>query len=156
MSILDSLKGTAFSSNNDDRDVVKGDTGDGPYEQFEQCRHKDDFKCKFIANDGGCIFETCVMDDHEPPRVLLWYFHCIICDREDTVRPEEHRAPFCKSCIQRMLKAEKLPHKCVMCGKTVNSPAVLFLSGICDSCYNDLKNMLEYWRDGKDWPHCRH
>lgn len=150
---LDSLKGTAFSSSGGSADEVRGDTGDGPYEQFEGCRHKEDFKCKYIDNNGLCIFETCIMDDHEPPRTMLWYFHCLICDREDSVKPEEHRAPFCRSCIQRMLAAEKLPHNCVMCGRTVNSPAKLMFSGICDNCYEDLKTMLAYYRAHHDWLH---
>lgn len=156
MGATDSLKGTAFSpdSGNNDENEVKGDTKE-PYEQFEKCRHTEEFKCKFIANDGGCIFETCVFDDHVPPRVLLWYFKCVICDEEDSIKPEEMRVPFCRSCIERMLRAEKLPHKCVFCGNTVNRPAKLFLSGICDSCASDMWALIDFYRSRgrKGWKH---
>ena len=155
MALTDSIKGTVFSgsgsSGNDSE--IKGDTKE-PYEQFEKCRHTD-FKCKFIMNDGGCIFETCIFDDHIPPRVLLWYFKCVICDEEDSIKPEEMRVPFCRSCIERMLRAEKLPHKCLLCGKTVHKPALLMMSGICDECASDIAGLIKFWRSRgrKGWRH---
>ena len=59
---------------------VTGDTK-GPFIQFIDCPHKGDYKCKYIDNNGKCSFETCVIDNVIPPRVVLWYFRCIICDR---------------------------------------------------------------------------
>lgn len=149
----DSIKNTVFSggSSGDSREI-RGDTKE-PYDQFEKCRHLEDFKCKFLDNSDMCIFETCVMDNHEPPRVLLWYFKCLICKEEDSMKPEEMRAPFCHSCIERMNRAEQLPHNCVICGRTVNSPATLMMSGICDECFSDLTAMIMYYKDYHDWLH---
>ena len=58
----DVLKSTGFkSSDPSNNDEMKGDTGPGPYEQFEMCRHADEYECKFKDTAGRCIFETCVM-----------------------------------------------------------------------------------------------
>lgn len=156
MASLDSLKGTAFSpgGKGGSDNEVQGDTKE-PYEQFEKCRHIEDFKCKFIMNDGGCIYETCIFDDHVPPRVLLWYFRCVICDEEDSIKPEEMRVPFCRSCIKRMLRAEKLPHNCVFCGKPIHRPAILFMSGLCDDCASDIYALIKWYRmkRRRGWSH---
>ena len=152
----ESLSNTAFGgSGGSDGNEIRGDTKE-PYDQFEGCRHKEDYQCKFINNDGTCIFETCVMDNHKPPRVLLWYFKCLICKEEDCMKPEEMRAPFCHSCIERMNRAEQLPHSCVICGRHVNSPAVLMMSGICDDCFGDLAAVVMCYKNKADWPFCRH
>jgi len=151
----ESLTNTAFSSSGNDGNEIRGDTKE-PYEQFEGCRHSKDFKCKFIDNSGTCIFETCVMDNKHPPRVLLWYFKCLICKEEDCMKPEEMRAPFCHSCIARMNRAEELPHSCVICGRSVNSPATLMMSGICDDCFSDLAAVVMCYKNKEDWPYCRH
>jgi hypothetical protein len=148
----ENLSGSIFGQGSGDESEIRGDTKE-PYEQFEKCRHIEDFACKFIQNDGTCIFETCVMDDHEPPRVLLWYFKCLICKQEDCIKPEEMRAPFCHSCIQRMNDAEELPHNCKICGRSVYKPAQLMMSGICDECFNDLCQMIMYHKDHPDWKH---
>ena len=170
MSALNTLKNTAFSpsSGSNSENEVKGATKE-PYNQFVKCRYSaggdsqdgdtkdtgETFKCKFIMNDGTCIFETCFYDDHVPPRVMLWYFKCVICDEEDSIKPEEMRVPFCRSCIQRMLRAEKLPHRCVFCGKTVHRPALLMMSGICDECANDMAAIIKFWRGvgRRGWRH---
>ena len=150
----DVLKSTGFkSSDPSNNDEMKGDTGPGPYEQFEMCRHADEYECKFKDTAGRCIFETCVMDNQKPPRVELWYYKCLICKRDTSAKPEEMRAPFCQSCIDRMNRAEELPHNCVICGRSVNSPAKLMFSGICDDCFSAIKQCTLYWKGHKRWKH---
>ena len=134
----------------EDDKQLKGDT-EGPFIQFIDCPHKDEFKCKFIDNFGKCSFETCVVDNIIPPRVVLWYYRCLICNREDTALPAELRAPFCHSCVARMRKVEELPHKCRDCGKSVNQPPAWMFSGICDSCDNIIKGMVNHYRHIRKW-----
>jgi hypothetical protein len=130
--------------------TISGDT-EGPFIQFEDCPHKNEYLCKFIDNNGKCSFETCVIDNIEPPRVLIWYYTCLICNRQDSAKPEELRAPFCHSCVSRMQKVEVLPHSCRYCGKTVNNPPAFMFSGICDDCDNILKEMVNYYRAVGKW-----
>lgn len=135
----------------EDKNKMAGDT-EGPFIQFEDCRHAKDFECKFKDINGKCIYETCVMDNDKPPRTSLWYFRCLICKREDSINPDEMRAPFCHSCIERMNKVEELPHTCRYCGKTINSPAQFMFSGICDECDSYIKGMVNYYRaTGHKW-----
>lgn len=124
---------------------------EGPYIQFEQCPHAQEFTCKYIDINGNCSFETCQIDNIDPPRVQLWYFECLICKRTDTAKPAELRAPFCHSCVERMQKVEQLPHNCRYCGASINSPAQWMFSGICDDCDNTIKELLAYWKTKGPW-----
>lgn len=130
--------------------MVEGDT-QPPYDQFENCVHTD-FECKYKDNYGKCIFETCQFDNIIAPRVLLWYFTCLICKRPDTAKVEELRAPFCHKCVERMNAAEQLPHNCRYCGKSINQPAAWMFSGICDECDSIIKGMIDYYKSvGRKW-----
>ncbi len=142
-------KNTSSKQNLDN--LRNGETKEGPFFQFEECPHKD-FNCKFRDIAGNCIWETCVVDNVNPPQVELWYFKCAICGLEDAVKPQEMRVPFCRSCLKRMNNVEKLPHTCRYCGKTINSPAAFMFSGICDECDNTIKEMINYYKSvGKKW-----
>ena len=136
--------------------TVEGDT-EGPFVQFEKCRHaqdsdaEDKFQCKYMDNNGYCIHETCVYDNDRPPRVRLWYYTCLICLRPDTARPEELRAPFCHSCVQRLQQVEQLPHNCRICGKSINQPAQWMFSGICDECTGAISGLVQHWKTKGPW-----
>lgn len=131
---------------------MEGDTKP-PYDQFVKCVHAEDYECKWKDTNGYCIFETCVFDGPNiiPPRTILWYYKCIICDKIDAEQVEVLRAPICHSCMKRMLRAEKLPHDCVFCGATVNSPAKLMMSGICDDCADKINAVIRHWERKGPW-----
>lgn len=153
--INDALSNTAFSHSSDDSEL-KGQTTEPPYIQFEKCKHAKEFNCKYKDVNGNCTKETCVMDNNEVPKVNLQTMQCMICGETYMRRPEEERVPFCDSCIQRMHELEKLPHKCVFCGKTIEEHQPLIFGGICSECLNTLRTVMKIYRQKKDWTWCRH
>lgn len=155
MSLEDSIKGLNNDKKSNDKSKLEGSTGEPPYEQFEKCRHGEDYQCKWKDVNGCCIYETCVMDTIDPMRQDLWYTKCLICKRDFARKPEEMIVPFCDSCIQRMNKAEELPHKCIFCGRQINSPAKLMFSGICDDCADALRGLIMFYksRGRRGWRH---
>lgn len=156
MSIIDkSIANTAFSNNSGDTNL-KGQTGEAPYIQFEKCSHTKEFNCKYKDVGGNCTRETCIMDNASVPRVNLQTMKCMICGETYMRRPEEERVPFCDSCIQRMYELEKLPHKCLFCGKDIEGHQPLIFGGICSDCFNTLRTVVKIYKQKKDWTWCRH
>ena len=54
-----------------------------------------------------------------------------------------------------MNKAEELPHKCIFCGRQINSPAKLMFSGICDDCADAMRGLIMFYksRGRRGWRH---
>lgn len=144
---LESIKNTATSVVNskiaEKKDGLLTPEQEGPYVQFEKCKHTE-ITCKYIDAYGNCSFETCQIDNIEVPRVKLWYFKCIICNRPDSAVPAELRAPICHSCVERMQELEHLPNTCRYCGATISSPPKWMFSGICDECESIIGEMIQH------------
>lgn len=158
MDNLRNIANTAFGSkSNDSKDVMSGQTPQTPpYVQFVDCRHATEYNCKYKDINGKCTLETCVMDNDEVPKVNLQFMECQICGETYSRDPKEEKVPFCDSCMQRMRKAEELPHNCIFCGKEIDGPAKLMFSGICDDCANVLQKIVLTYKKHGDWPWCRH
>ena len=45
MSLEDSIKGLNNDKKSNDGSKLEGSTGEPPYEQFEKCRHGEDYQC---------------------------------------------------------------------------------------------------------------
>lgn len=142
---------------------MKGDGADDAKIQFEPCKYRDkskekngryygiDYKCKYMDNNGYCIFENCKFDQEElPPHVVEWWFTCVVCHEPDSINPKHMHIHWCKSCIARANEAEVLPFTCRYCGKKQNHPSTWFMSRVCDSCVSKLYNpwCKNYWCSG--------
>lgn len=124
--------------------------------QFEPCKYRNqkeegtrsndwnngyDKKCKYMDNNGNCIFENCLYDQEEtPPQVLVWNYECVICRQPASIVPKHMKIHWCPSCIRRANEVEVLPFTCRFCGRRQKSPSAWFFSGVCDSCIDKLYN----------------
>ena len=125
---------------------IKGDSGDGPYVQFEPCSHTD-INCKYKDVGGKCIFEKCKLDQN-PDSTLLWFYTCEFCKENDCAKPAELKLHICNNCLQRIQAKEALPTKCWICGATIETPPEMPFSGLCPKCTSSLKEMISWWNSG--------
>lgn len=119
------------------------DSADKPLVQFEDCTY--DTNCKYKDINGRCIFETCIVQNELPPTTPLWYFECIACGKPDCIKPNDMRIHFCKTCIDQLQTAQKLPFHCIICGASQSHPSQGFGNQICDTCLAALKQAID-WR----------
>lgn len=116
---------------------------EGPFEQFEECDKKE---CNFYSEDGRCSFETCIYDNEFPVTKPTQSFKCKVCDNICYRDPREMKIMICDDCLRRIQATEKKPFTCVFCGKSQSHNSIIPISGICDKCFNELKQ-------AKDWRH---
>ena len=122
-------------------------SGDPPtsMEQFVECRYKDqnytddkhgiEHKCRYCDNNDKCIYENCVFDGQEGPKVAnRHWLKCIICQSDMDLDPKHVDVPICDRCRARMQFAEKLPFKCILCGSSQSKPSAIMFSTLCDKC----------------------
>ena len=123
---------------------LRGDTSSAPYPQFEMCKYadSDSISCKYRDAAGRCVFENCVYDGL-PKTGLLHYFECVICKEIDCIDTREMKVHFCHTCIERMQAAEVLPVTCKACGESIESPTDWIFSGLCQSCLNNLYDLIK-------------
>lgn len=153
----------ALLDNNQNLEIIgEGQRTGDQLVAMEKCRKLDedtDKQCKYIDNYGNCIFDNCIWDMNEIPNTTKkWWYKCIICDQPSSINPRYMKAHICQSCQDRMWAAEKLPFKCVHCGKTQNHPSKLMFSGICDECFkhevfNDCYTVRHHTYMRKDQSH---
>lgn len=110
-----------------------------PYEQFEKCERK---TCKYLSNNGRCIWETCKFENEDPKFVQYWDFECQACHRIEQRDVRDMKIMFCDSCLERLAKAEELPFTCIICGDSQNHPPKGFSTPICDKCLAKLRNTI--------------
>ena len=131
------------------------DAQSGPYEQFDTCTHTE-ISCKNRDENGKCIYETCVYDNKEVPgAVTLHKYKCMFCDEVEYRDPREMKIQLCDSCLKRALKAEKLPFTCVFCGEEQDHVSKIFLSGICDTCFSKLNDLIDWHSRLNKSAHCK-
>ena len=129
---------------------MKGDGQDGPMESFEQCKYASEEydvtmgsfkfrrKCKYADMYGRCIFDDCIWDSGNMPKLThKWWFNCVICDKTVSLNPKHVDVPICDECRIRMLRAEKLPFVCEGCGDGQMKPSKIMFSSLCDKCVEE-------------------
>lgn len=117
-------------------DSTKTNDDNGPFLQFEECDQKD---CIYYNETGYCSRETCMWENELAITAPMMLNKCKVCDETFGIDPRTMDIQICPSCLSRMLKAEKKPFTCVMCGKKQSHNSKIFLSGLCDKCFSKLK-----------------
>lgn len=134
---------------------VIGDGQQEPLESFTQCVHanddydaeaKDGYKgvyhrCRYADIHGRCIYDNCVFDQNEAPKVAHKHWtRCIVCGSEISLDPKLIDTPICDKCRAIFLQCCKLPFTCQLCGSSQSWPSKVYFSRICDDCWNKIIN----------------
>ena len=137
-----------------DQQVI-GDGQQEPLESFTQCVHADDdydaeekdgykgvyHRCRYADKYGRCIYDNCVFDQNEGPKIAHKHWvTCICCSADISLDPKLIDVPICDRCRAMFLQACKLPFSCRICGEEQCSPSMVLFSGICDECWDKIFN----------------
>ena len=132
--------------------------GDGQWEaleSFEGCCHMNDFydaeakdgykgvkwRCRYADIYGRCIYDNCVFDQNEAPKIAHKHWtKCIICNSDLSMDPKLIETPICSKCRAIFLQAENLRDgwECQLCGKKFIKPSPVVFSRICKDCWETL------------------
>lgn len=124
---------------------LKGDSGTGPFPQFEPCSHASEFECKYADSAGNCIFENCVYDTAGVPKTNILHFTtCEFCKKDYAIEPQANKVHVCPECLARIRRLEQLPMDCVACGKEITEPQKdNIFTGLCPDCIAHLRDLIK-------------
>ena len=143
----------ALLDSTSDQQVI-GDGQGVALESFGECIHKDDnydaeaegykgvyHRCRYADMYGRCIYDNCVFDQNEGPKVAhKHWIKCIFCGSSISLDPKLIDAPICDKCRAIFLQCCQLPFTCQCCGKSCNYPSKIYFSRICDDCLEKIYN----------------
>ena len=104
-------------------------------EQFEKCDVK---TCKFYNEEGHCSYETCRIKLDDPMVASMVTKICQFCGNKFATNLSGMAIQACPACLDAALKAEGHPHKCMFCGRNLDSNPSFFFP-CCSTCLDKLK-----------------
>ena len=107
---------------------------EGPFIQFEECDKKE---CIYYDESGKCCYETCRTVLENPMSAPVSIKKCQCCRENFAVDMNEMKVQHCPACLDGMYKAEGHPHKCIFCGKSLDSNPSIFWP-VCPSCFENI------------------
>lgn len=98
--------------------------------QFEECDVK---TCIYYNEEGYCSYETCRIKIEDPAVAAMITKTCQFCFQPFVTNLHEMTIQMCPACKIAALKAEKHPHNCIFCGRTMDVNPRLFFP-MCEKC----------------------
>lgn len=124
---------------------LQGDTGKGPFPQFEPCPKAGDFECKYADSEGNCVFENCLYETAGMPKTNVLHFTtCEYCKVDYAIEPQANKIHICPSCLKRIRRLETLPMACVACGTMISEPQEdNIFTGLCPTCVQNWRDLIK-------------